>query len=421
MPSRGSRGPLRSGGRTSSVLKAVTNLVLVGLIVYLTYFFTVYFSTRPPAPVPVAENVKAANKKIEELRSQESKLLTTYGEVNPATKSVRIPIDRAMELVAAENAQPAPIPAVAATPKPGTPAPPVVAAAPAPAPAPAPAQGGMAPEPFYKAICMACHDVDGSGKAVRVAMPLIPNFTDPKWQAAHTDADLQHAMLDGKGPLMLPMKDELELDHIDPKAMVAFVRAFNSAAPKTAKSAAPTPATPPTVAATPAAVPVPGPSAQPVAAAVPSPSPAEAAPPSQPAIAPTPSNAVSPVMAAKLRAAAALYQTDCMACHGPDGRGTTVRAAMPPIPDFTARAWQVSRETSQLQVSILEGKGGLMPPWHGKLTPEQAHNLVAYVRHFGPADLISAARRTSDFSTSFQKLNQQWDDLHKQILSLPPP
>ena len=171
---------------------------------------------------PVPESARVAAKKIEELRAEDRKLLTTYGPVNPATKSVRIPIDRAMELVVAEGARPAPAPAapptpasapatpktVAAAPKaataPAAPTAATVAAAPTPAtatpaPAPAPARVGMAPEQLYRAICIACHDADGRGTIVRKAMPTIPDLTDPKWQASHTDAEMLHSMLEGKG------------------------------------------------------------------------------------------------------------------------------------------------------------------------------------------------------------------------------
>ena len=82
---------------SSTVIKTIANIVFVGLVIYLTYFFTMFFSTRPPAPAPVSENVRAAAKKIEEQRAEERKLLTTYGPLNPVTKTVRIPIDRAMD------------------------------------------------------------------------------------------------------------------------------------------------------------------------------------------------------------------------------------------------------------------------------------------------------------------------------------
>ena len=35
-----------------TVVKGLANLVFMALVVYLTYFFTVFFSTRPPAPLP---------------------------------------------------------------------------------------------------------------------------------------------------------------------------------------------------------------------------------------------------------------------------------------------------------------------------------------------------------------------------------
>jgi hypothetical protein len=94
---------------------------------------------------------------------------------------------------------------------------------------------------------------------------------------------------------------------------------------------------------------------------------------------------------------------------------------MPVIPDFTTRAWQSSRESAQLSVSILEGKGTLMPPWHGKVSPEQARDLVAYVRNFGPADLLAAQAPLSEFGQRNRNLKKQWDELDQQSRSLSRP
>jgi hypothetical protein len=88
---------------------------------------------------------------------------------------------------------------------------------------------------------------------------------------------------------------------------------------------------------------------------------------------------------------------------------------MPPIPDFTSREWQASHESAQLSVSILEGRGALMPPWHGKISPEQARDLVAYVRTFGPADLAAAEVPASVFGNQFKELSKQWADLDQQV------
>jgi mono/diheme cytochrome c family protein len=127
--------------------------------------------------------------------------------------------------------------------------------------------------------------------------------------------------------------------------------------------------------------------------------------------------------------AGGIFNTLCIACHGPDGRGTLVRPAMPPIPDFTSRDWQTSRSSSRLASSILEGKGTLMPPWNGKLTPEQARDLVLYVRSFGgPAILAAdtegeapAALSLVEFDNRIRSLRQQFDEIEKQLQTLPAP
>ena len=463
-----------------AVLKGLANVVFMALVIYVTYLFTMSFSTRRPAPAPVPESTRVAAKKIEELRAEERRLLTTYGPVNPATQSVRLPIDRAMELVAAEATRPAPAaaipstlaprlaaPAPAATPKavaattskaatvspspaPAT-TPAVATASPPPltAPAPAPTRVGMAPEQMYRAICIACHDVDGKGTLVRKAMPTIPDFTDLKWHASRTDADLQNSILVGKGQLMLAMKDKLDLGHTDVKDMVAFIRAFRpgqagatvastavapamSVAPVTAAAPAAAPATTgaaPAIAAMPA-----GPSVPPVALTLPAApvststvAPISTVPSPLPAVAPTlpaalavnlPAAAVTPARAAKLRAAGEFYSINCLACHGQDGRGTAIRPAMPVIPDFTSRDWHMTHDNPLLAVSILDGKGALMPPWRGKVDPALAQDLVAFIRGFGPADLASAVAPASEFGNRIRQLRQQWQDLDRQATTL---
>ncbi len=42
----------RAGGRAVAVFKGVANLVFMALVIYLTYFFTMFFSSRPAAPSP---------------------------------------------------------------------------------------------------------------------------------------------------------------------------------------------------------------------------------------------------------------------------------------------------------------------------------------------------------------------------------
>ena len=462
-----------------AVFKGLANVLSIALLIYLTYFFTMFFSTRPPAPAPVPESARVAAKKIEELRAEERQLLTTYGAVDPATKTVRIPIDRAMDLIVAEGGQPAPTPAAppppvlaVATPKAAgaaTAAPKAGAALPVPKPAPVPAAAappparvGMTAAQLYRAICIACHDADGRGTIVRKAMPTIPDFTDPKWEASHSNAEMIHTMLDGKGQFMLPMKDKFVLAHTDPKDMLAFMRSFQAGAPGVAPTATPTqtpapstpapaiakgataPAAPSSPVPTGSAAPAPpaGPSAAALALANASPSPdldlllnptPAPAPlsPIPPSVNPAPrfssartfsaSTAPSPERAAKLRVAGEFYSLNCIACHGLDGRGSAIRIAMPVIPDFTTGVWQTSHNNPQLAVSILEGKGVLMPPWHGKVAPALAQDLVVFIRGFGPAGLVAANTTSSEFGSHFRQLQKQWQELDQQARALSRP
>jgi mono/diheme cytochrome c family protein len=480
----------RSRPLALALLLGLFKLAAAAMVVYLTYYFTTWFAHQPPPAAPLTDEQVSLAKKAEDLRASGKKLLSSYGWADPVTKSkVHIPIDRAMELLLAESTRPAaapaglvPGPAPAVQPaRPGagaagaTPASTAVVASPASPPAPT----GMPPEQMYRLVCMACHDADGRGKIVKLAMPSIPDLTDPKFQASRTDAELAHSILEGKEstvngvkiPLMLSMKDKLALAKTDVKDMVAFMRSFKGG--KQVVSATPGgPMTGPTaelaqaLAPTPAPLPAAPPSALlPSTTLAPTPSVANVAPkptittpapasgttinaaptvlpgqpvPASPSASPLanvaalppalPAAANTAAQAEKLRAAAVLYSGTCIPCHGPDGRGTLVRVAMPPIPDFTSRDWQSSRSSSQLASSILEGRGTLMPPWNTKLTPDQARSLVLYVRNFGGPEILAAETEgaapssgpaLAEFDNKLRSLRQQFDEVEKQLQTLP--
>ncbi|MHB8735323.1 MAG: c-type cytochrome [Terriglobales bacterium] len=80
---------------------------------------------------------------------------------------------------------------------------------------------------LFKQRCSACHAPDGTGYAAIHT----PNFSDAKWQAAHTDAELIHSVTNGKtGEGNMPaFKDRLTAEQIDALVLCA-VRGF---APKT--------------------------------------------------------------------------------------------------------------------------------------------------------------------------------------------
>ena len=97
------------------------------------------------------------------------------------------------------------------------------AAAPAPA-APSPAARDAALAEFTY-TCSRCHNSDGSGYASLA----IPNFTDPQWQAAHSDAERALTIRNGVAARMPSFGAVLSSDEID--ALVAYVRGFESTSP----------------------------------------------------------------------------------------------------------------------------------------------------------------------------------------------
>jgi len=273
---------------------------------------------------------------------------------------------------------------------------PMELAAPKPIQPPALVAAQMPPVQVYRAYCLACHDVNGSGQVARKAMPELPDFTDLKWQAARSDTELKQSILDGKGKFMLPMKDKL--GPADAEQMVSYVRAFRGS--KQVVQVEPQPPVVPPAPALPTVVSAPK-------------TPRTVQPPPAPAGEET---------AARTRMTAGFYRQYCLICHGPDGRGAEMRTSMPTIPNFTARPWQEGMSNPQLVVSILDGKGTLMPAFRGRVSDEQAHDLVAYVRAFGPARAVHVEAPAGHFEQRFHALQEEWDELQRQLqeLSRPP-
>jgi mono/diheme cytochrome c family protein len=125
----------------------------------------------------------------------------------------------------------------------------------------------------------------------------------------------------------------------------------------------------------------------------------------------------------QIRAARKLFVRYCIRCHGEDGRGGPARSTMPAIPNFTDLSWQQSHSNPQLAISILEGKDRLMPANRGPVSDQQAADLVAYIRTFGPARVARAGPRpaqaaSTDFDGKFNQLVKQYEDLERQSREL---
>jgi mono/diheme cytochrome c family protein len=243
------------------------------------------------------------------------------------------------------------------------------------------------PIQVYRASCLECHDSDGRGDATRDVLPKIPDFTSSSWQTSRTDADLRRSILDGKGKLMPRMKDKL--GSVDVVRMVAFVRAFRDGKQVVEDEAE-------------------GPSGtgrESTANAVPS---------SPSAVGPSRSIRSNP----EVQAGSRDFQRLCVKCHSADGKGASIRESLPTLPDFTDARWQRRRTNAQLVVSVLDGKGDVMPQFRDKLSPEQAKALVRFIRTFSSVQIDSSETAPDEFEAQFQRLTREMEDLRRRVRAL---
>ncbi len=212
-------------------------------------------------------------------------------------------------------------------------------------------QGAVgSPTQVYRTSCLQCHDGDGRGGVVRDDTPTIPDFTDAKWHAARSDAELCRSILEGKGDSMPRMKKKL--GSVDVKHMVALVRGFKDGklviADESDRSSTKDPKND-------------------------TKSQADVSRPG-----------VSAEKQAAVQEGGGLFQKSCARCHGRDGKGEVAHDSLATIPDFTLRGWQQKRSDAQLLVSILDGKGTGMPAFRDKITRERARTIVTYIREYAP-------------------------------------
>ena len=73
--------------------------------------------------------------------------------------------------------------------------------------------------------------------------------------------------------------------------------------------------------------------------------------------------------------AAPLYADNCSACHGPAGKGDAKQGA----PDLTDGEWLYGSDHAAISGQIANGRGGVMPTWQGRLSPETLKALAVYI------------------------------------------
>jgi ubiquinol-cytochrome c reductase cytochrome b subunit len=244
-------------------------------------------------------------------------------------------------------------------------------------------------EQLYKNyICMSCHDRDGTGKVVKAAIPSIPDFTDPEWQKKNPDNDeLKKSIVKGKLPFMPAMKEKPDDEDVD--KLVAFVRSFAGGKQIVKEESKEPPTKPPD---------------EPIIDIGPK------KPPKEP-------GASADERAAQLRVASVIYREYCLNCHGKDGKGMELKAAMPEIPNFTSRSLQDSRTNAELAANIRTGKNKMPSFGEDRVKDDQLKALVAYIRAFGP-ERPPPPEPASEFEERFRRLQEEWDALQKQLEEL---
>lgn len=75
-----------------------------------------------------------------------------------------------------------------------------------------------------------------------------------------------------------------------------------------------------------------------------------------------------------------LFKTHCSPCHGEDGKGTDLGKGLG-TPDLTNAEWQKTQTDERFVQQILNGSEKMFA-FKDKLTMEEVHALVTYVRQF---------------------------------------
>lgn len=97
------------------------------------------------------------------------------------------------------------------------------------------------------------------------------------------------------------------------------------------------------------------------------------------------------------RRGAALFEQNCTACHGPDGKGNRTVGA----PNLTDAIWLYGGDADSIAQTIANSRYGVMPRWGNHLDPVTIKMLAAYVHSLGggeqaPKPELAAAGATDN-------------------------
>jgi cytochrome c oxidase cbb3-type subunit 3 len=72
-----------------------------------------------------------------------------------------------------------------------------------------------------------------------------------------------------------------------------------------------------------------------------------------------------------------VFETNCAACHGVDGKGNPLVGA----PNLTDGVWLYGGDPTTLHLTLTAGRNGQMPAFGERLGPERVRLLAAYAIH----------------------------------------
>lgn len=81
------------------------------------------------------------------------------------------------------------------------------------------------------------------------------------------------------------------------------------------------------------------------------------------------------VDAAQVAKGEAIFKANCAACHGPEGKGTQAMGA----PNLSDGIWLYGGTQGIVEMTLRNGRGGVMPSFQQKLGDEKIHLVAAYV------------------------------------------
>lgn len=80
-----------------------------------------------------------------------------------------------------------------------------------------------------------------------------------------------------------------------------------------------------------------------------------------------------------LAAGAKIFAENCAACHGDQGQGMQEMGA----PNLTDQIWLFGSDKAAIMEGLNNGRGGVMPAWHGRLDDTTIKALTLYVHSLG--------------------------------------